>query len=149
MAWLPQTKCYIWGSADRLWNDADWKWSECAIVREIMLGVDASKMLPSWLENEGKDREDLREQPDWPREEPDPEPASWKRSTEDAKKRKQFIELLCEVERRKFGKTLRKRDDIKISIKDVQLVLKEVAGVELIVEKEEVNYGILPIHRQK
>ena len=128
MAWLPQTRCYIWGETNIQWKSANWKWSECALVKEIMLGVDATTLIPPWMREEEKP----------------PIPASW------TAKREKFLEILCKVKGiNEISERKRIKENVDVTIDDVKLVLKEVAGVELITEQEMINYGLLPIHRQK
>ena len=140
MAWLPQTRCYIWGITNVQWKLANWKWSECAIVREIMLGVDATTLVPQWMREEEKPQT----HPWLQEEEKPPIPASWQA------KRGKFLEILCKIKGvNEISEKRRINEDVNVTIDDVKLVLKEVAGVELITEQERINYGLLPIHRQK
>jgi hypothetical protein len=99
--------CHTWSTANVQWNLADWTWSECQLVNDI-LGAPGERAMPRWL---------------------------WEESPYDAyaeiKKRK-FIELLCKVE----GKTLlnEKREiniTRKITVNDIKLVVKAVAGIDV------------------
>lgn len=46
--------CYLWSNAGVKWKDANWKWSECFSVPDtgsnVNTGVDASLLVPSWVE---------------------------------------------------------------------------------------------------
>ena len=59
----------------------------------------------------------------------------WNVNQLDKEKKKRFIKLVCKVkgiETYSGQKTI--RDDIKVTIEDVQLVAKEVLGIDLTVE---------------
>lgn len=120
--------CYKWKETAVIWKTANWKWSECKLVIEIVgtPGVPGEKALPQWL---------------------------WEEVPHDPyakRKRKQFIRLLAKVKGYPdFEKQTEIRDDIKITINDVRMVVKSVIGIDLKIEKEDLNYGLLPIHRQK
>lgn len=117
--------CYKWKEAATLWKAANWKWSECKLVIEIV-GGPGEKALPQWL---------------WEEVPYDPYAKE---------KRKRFIRLLAKVKGYPdFDKQKEIRDDIKITVEDVRMVVKAVLGIDLKVEKEDLNYGLLPIHRQK
>ena len=49
--------CYRWGSCDVVYNLADWTWSECQIVQDIIKGFPpgAPPALPDWLREEKRD----------------------------------------------------------------------------------------------
>lgn len=43
--------CYLWSSANVLWKDANWKWSECfTSVEAGVPGVDATTLVQPWIE---------------------------------------------------------------------------------------------------
>jgi hypothetical protein len=113
--------CYKWGECDVPWNLADWTWSECRLVADL---IAAPPFFPNWLnEPVGEDEE---------------------------QKKQRFIRLLCRVKGEPlYDKKKLIKENIKVTAKDVELVVKAVAGIDLKVEKEDVNYGLLPIHRQK
>lgn len=114
--------CYKWGECPIQWNMADWTWSECRVVADLLSA--APPFFPDWL-NKPKDEEERE-------------------------KRKRFIRLLCKVKGKPvYDKQKLVRDDIKVTVKDVEEVVKAVSGIDLKVEKEKLNYGLLPIHRQK
>jgi hypothetical protein len=98
--------CRKWGSTDVRWKDANWLWSECQLVEEIISiigqgGVDASKIAEELWRDE-KDRE----------------------------KKKRFIRLICKVKNETYNEE-KEVKDFKIKIEDVKLVVRAVAGIEL------------------
>ena len=100
--------CRKWGDTPIKWNTANWKWSECDLVEELLGGVPGEKVLPQWLYEE----------------------VPYDAYAELKKRR--FLEILCKIE----GKTLlnEKREiDIhrKITVSEVKLVIKEVAGIDV------------------
>lgn len=118
--------CHKWGETSIKWNSAQFKWNECELVNEILTGIPGELAVPAWL------REEVPYNP------------------YEKDKRKRFIRLLAKVKGYPdFEKQTEIRDDIKITIEDVSMVVKAVAGIDLKVEKEDMNYGLLPIHRPK
>ena len=106
-------KCYRWSAANVKWSAANWTWRDCQIVSEIIslpstTGVDASQLMPKWLQEE----ETL--------------------NPLDVEKRKRFIRLLCKVQGTNYDESKEVRGDVKVTIDDVKLVVRAVAGVELI-----------------
>ena len=98
--------CHKWGYTNILWKNANWKWSECQLVAEVVsyLGVDASQI--------GK--------PPW----------------EDEIKRKKLIQLICKVKGEdEYNSTKEKRENIKIEADDIKLVVKAVLGIDVDVSK--------------
>jgi len=112
-------KCYRWGKCDVLWKNANWKWSECQLIEEIIsapshVGVDASQIIPPWLREE---QEHLTQQ--------------------DKEKRQRFIRLMCRVKGYpEYDERKEVMENIKVTIDDVKFVVKKVAGVDLIVTEE-------------
>lgn len=101
--------CHKWGLCGITWVSANWKWSECQLVRDIITGIDATQALPQWLQ----------------------EPYDPYNKT-DQEKRKKFVKLLVKIK----GENLKeieqeKHENAKISIKDVQLVVKTMTGIEI------------------
>lgn len=98
--------CPIWNKTDVRWKNANWTWSECRLVEEIIsnhVGIDASLIGeelqgPAWLRDE--------------------------------KKKIRLIRLICKVKGEEFDES-KEIKDIKISIKDIKLVVKTVANIEL------------------
>lgn len=102
--------CRKWGGTPVQWKSADWKWSECQLIKELLGGKPGETVLPPWLHDE----------------------VPYDAYAE-MKKRK-FLEILCKVE----GKTVlneRREPKIdinrKITVRDIKLVIKEVAGVDV------------------
>lgn len=101
--------CPIWSKTPILWKSANWLWSECQLVGEIIQefqgGVDASKLYeetyePSWMKD-------------------------------DKEKKKRLIRLICKVKNEKYDETKEFDPNIKIKIEDVKLVVKTVSGIDL------------------
>ena len=108
-----------WKDADFQWNNAlgdkfykkytkgrqKYTWDEVFLVRELSTSAESPEIL--WQDVNNLDPE----------------------------KKKRFIKLVCKVkgeETYSGQKTI--RDDIEISVEDVELVLKEVLGIDLTVE---------------
>lgn len=103
--------CYRWGNCNVPWNLADWKWSECQIVADIISGFggNAAPNIPDWLKEDKKDEE----------------------------KRKRFIRLLCKVKGEPlYDEKKEVKTDIKITAKDVEMVVKAVAGIDVTITEE-------------
>jgi hypothetical protein len=100
--------CRKWGMTDIQWNLADWKWSECQLVSDIIQfynrpGIDASKIYKG-------------------------EEQFW---IKDHEKKNRLIRLICKVKNEKYDESKEVRNDIKINIDDVKLVVKTVSGIDL------------------
>lgn len=99
--------CYIWNNTSVPWNMANWKWSECKLVTEVLLGIAGEKILPPWL----------LEEPYNPY---------------DKEKRRRFIQLLCKVKNNiEYTEKKEVKEDITINVKDVALVIKSVSGIDI------------------
>lgn len=95
-----------WDTTNVQWQNANWTFSECQLVEEIVKtysGVDASKFF---------------EEPYSP----------WSR---DKEKKKRLIKLICKIKGIEFSSEKEKLENIKISVEDIKLVVKTVSGVEL------------------
>ena len=112
--WLVQeiASC-IWSQAGVLWKDADWWWNKCPLAPPTPTaaitqpdGVDATTLIQPWLI----------------------EPWNPYRAGEVKKKR--LIQLICKVKGEKFDET-KEVKDIQIKVEDVNLVMKEVLGIDL------------------
>lgn len=108
--------CYKWGNCNVLWKNADWKWSECRLVEEIISelrpGVPGELLVPEWL-----------------REEEPYDPYG-------KEKRRRFIHLLCKVKDKEYKDKKEVKENIKITVEDVKLVIKAVKGIEIEVIEE-------------
>ena len=110
--------CYKWGDCDVKWRAANWRWSECALVDEIVaglpkVGVPGEMAVPPWLQEE--------------------KPYD---AYEEAK-RKRFIRLLCRIKGEPDVEIEKKvRSDIKITIHDVKLVVKAVRNIDIQILEE-------------
>jgi hypothetical protein len=103
--------CYKWGNCNVLYKNANWKFSECQLVDEIIIGnvpgVPGEFAQPSWLQDEPK-------------------------SELDRKKRKRFIRLIYKVKNYpKYDESKEVKEDIKITVNDIKLVLKAVKGIDV------------------
>lgn len=103
--------CYKWGECDVLWKNANWLWSECALVDEIGLpplgGIPGELALPSWLQDDKA------------------------HSPQEIEKRKRFIRLICKVKGEPDFDKRKEKKDIKISIDDIKLVVKAVKNIDI------------------
>ena len=100
--------CYKWGNCNIPWNLANWKWSECQLVEDIIRGYGpgAPPFFPQWLR-------------------------------EDEEKKKRFIRLLCKVKGEpEYDESKEVRTDIDITAKDVEMVIKAVAGIDVTITEE-------------
>jgi hypothetical protein len=111
--------CYTWGKADVLWKEANWKWGECLLVEEVVSGfignppgVPGEWAQPSWLQDE-KIHDPYEKE-----------------------KRKKFIRLICKVKKEKYDEEKLVREDIKISLDDVKMVVKAVKGIDIQIMEE-------------
>ena len=109
--------CYKWKDCDIKWYAANWKWSECRIIDEVLAelqrpGIPGELALPPWLQEE---------KPYNPYEQ---------------NKRERFIKLLCKVKDKNFDERKKIRTDIKITIDDVKLVARAVKGIDIQIIKE-------------
>lgn len=102
--------CYKWGNCNIPWNTANWTWRECRLIEEILTeirpGVPGDLAVPPWL-----------------REEP--------YSPYDKDKRERFIRLLCKVKNETYDEQKRIKENIKITVEDVRLVIKTVSGIDV------------------
>jgi hypothetical protein len=98
--------CPIWGKTDVKWSNANWTWSECRIVGEILeaihTGVDASKLIEPHL--------------------------PW---IQDKEKKKVLVKLICKIKNEKYEEEKEKIENIKITVKDIKLAVKTVSGIEI------------------
>ncbi len=108
--------CYTWVGCDVLWKNANWTWSECKLIDEIiggnLPGVPGEWAQPPWLE-------DI--------------PATQL----DKEKRKRFIRLLCKVKRSpEFSEEKEVKTNIKITLEDIKIVVKAVKGIDVQIFEE-------------
>lgn len=101
--------CHIWSDTAINWNLADWKWSECQLVQEIIYGAPGEQVLPSWLQ-EPYDPYNRQHQ----------------------EKRKRFVEMIAKVKNEPEFKSKREiNENVKISVKDIEMVVKKVSGIDI------------------
>ena len=103
--------CPIWGFTNVLWKDANWTWSECQIVEELVEllqrpGVDATTLIQPWLV----------------------EPWNPYKGGETRKKR--LIRLICKIKGQEFDES-KELKDINVSVDDIKLIVKSVTGIDL------------------
>ena len=94
-----------WEDADFKWNDNPYKWDEVQLVEEVVDAIEANGGIADAIQQLSPE------------------------------KKKRFIKLICKVkgiETYSGQKTI--RDDINVDAKDIELVVKEVLGVNLTVE---------------
>jgi len=114
--------CYKWNCTDNttdvLWKDANWKWSECLLVDEVVAGLQPPGVPGEWA------------LPPWLRDQYDPYNQQHK------VKRERFIRLIAKVKDKDYDEKKEVNSDIKISIDDVRLVVKAVKGIDVQVTEE-------------
>jgi hypothetical protein len=104
--------CYIWGFTDILWKNADWTWSECKIIQDILdgicgnkPGVDATTLIQPWLND----------------------PWNPYRAGE---KKKKLIRLICKVKGIEYDESKEVRD-LDVSVEDIKLVINKVLNINV------------------
>jgi hypothetical protein len=102
--------CYRWGFANVLWKNANWTWSECQIIEDLLVlqpdGVDATTLIQPWLI----------------------EP--WNPYRAGEKKKKKLIRLICKVKGMNYDQS-KSASELNVSIDDVQLVIDKMKLVGL------------------
>ena len=118
---LVQEICFTWGNTGVLWAGANWKWSECSASISPTPstgnrpGVDATTLIQPWLE----------------------EPWNPYRAGEkDKNKRKRLIKLICKVKNNSYDESKYLAEGATISVDDIKMIVKAVAGVELKMKME-------------
>ena len=101
--------CPIWGFTDVLWKDANWTWSECQIIQDIVTaivqpdGVDATTLIQPWLI----------------------EPWNPYRAGE---KKKKLIRLICKVRGMEFDES-KETNDFNVSVEDIKLIIDKAMNI--------------------
>jgi hypothetical protein len=94
-----------WDQANFIWNNNPHTWDEVLLVTEVVEAIEEVKDAAGVIE------------------------------ALEPEKKKRFIKLICKVkgiETYSGQKTI--RDDINVSVEDIELVVKEVLGIDLTVE---------------
>jgi hypothetical protein len=110
--------CYKWKNTNVFWKNADWKWSECQLIQEILsgvgngVGVDATTLLQPWLI----------------------EPWSPYRAGELKKRR--LIKLICKVKGVEYNEE-KMIKNFKVTADDIKLVVKAISGINIDLKREE------------
>jgi hypothetical protein len=103
--------CRKWGSTDVRWKDANWLWSECQIAEELLEqfkgGIDPKEFYKE-------------------------EETFW---IKDFEKRKRLIRLICKVKGEKYDESKEIRENIKIKVDDIKLLVKAILDIELKVKE--------------
>lgn len=117
--------CVRWGTTNTWWKAANWKWPECTSsfvppqpVSGGSLqppGVDATTLIQPWLVEPWN--------PYLPADEKD-------------KKRKRLIRLICKVKGEEYNEE-KQAKSYNITVDDIKLVVKKVAGIDLDLRMEE------------
>lgn len=109
--------CRVWGTTDIKWSNANWLWSECQLVEEIIVsgGVDASTLIQPWMLED-----------------------KWNpyKTPKESEKRNRLIKLICKVKKVEYIEE-KEMKDFKITVGDVKLVVKAVSGIDLDLKLEE------------
>lgn len=116
----PVRNCFPWGRANVQYKNANWTWSECQLVEEIVNianqpGVDATTLIQPWIEEpwnpyRAADRE------------------------QEEKKRKRLIKLICRIKGQEYNEEKTPKD-FKITVGDIKLVVKAVKDIDLKVKE--------------
>jgi len=113
--------CAVWGETDVLWKNANWKWSECTSSAAPPTDILALRL--------GVDATTLI-QP-WMQEE------TWTAyRTSSLDKRKRLIKLICKVKGQKYDEE-KEIKDFKVTIGDIRMVVKAVSNIDLDLKLEE------------
>jgi len=125
--------CPIWGFTDVLWKDANWTWSECQIIQDIVTaivqpdGVDATTyglivlrgdQTPAIVQPDGVDATTLI-QP-WLIEPWNPYRAG--------EKKKKLIRLICKVRGMEFDES-KETNDFNVSVEDIKLIIDKAMNI--------------------
>ena len=112
--------CYQWGNASVPWSNGNWLWSQCfnqpTPITEVIVpsGVDATTIIQPWQAEE-----------QW---------NPYRAGEFDNKKR--LIQLICKVQGEVF-KEEKEAGDMKISVDDVIMKVKDTTDINLNVKLEE------------
>lgn len=97
--------CPNWSKTNVLWPNSNWTWSECFLVQELSRiyesGIDASRIYEDEL---------------------------WRKEPE---KRQRLIRLICKVKNEEYDEQKQKKENIRIKVDDIKLVVKAVLDIEL------------------
>ena len=109
--------CNTWVNCDILWKNANWKWEECRLIDEILAGnlpgVPGELAQPPWLQED--------------------EPYN----AYNKEKRKRFIHLLCKIKGgSEFDGKKEIKENVKISLDDIKLVVNTLRGVDVEIFEE-------------
>jgi hypothetical protein len=109
--------CYIWGRTNVKWKDANWMWSECQLVEEIIAmdsGVDAEMLIQPWQLEE-----------------------PWNPyQTMSLDKKRRLIKLICKVKNKEYTDE-KEAKDFPVTIGDIRMVVNAVGRIDLNVKLEE------------
>ena len=113
--------CYRWVFTNVLWKNADWTWSECQIVQDILTGikydgVDATTLIQPWLI--------------------EPWNPYKQHDSGSLEKRKRLIKLICKVKGQTY-KEEKETGTMNISVDDIKMIVKAVSNIDLDVKFEE------------
>jgi hypothetical protein len=93
--------CYRWGFANVLWKNANWTWSECQIIEDLLTlqpdGVDATTLIQPWLI----------------------EPWNPYRTGE---KKKKLVRLICKIKGVEYDES-KTTKDFNVTVDDIKLVI--------------------------
>jgi hypothetical protein len=118
---LIQEICAVWGTKNVWWENGNWWWSQCipvipppVFISPQLPGVDATTIIQPWQAEE-----------QW-----NPYRAG------EFDKRKRLIKLICKVKGQTYEEE-KEAGDMKISVDDIRMVVKAVAGIDLDIKLEE------------
>lgn len=107
--------CYLWGTTNVLWKNANWRWSECSgstppipvVSIGNQPGVDATTLIQPWLI----------------------EPWNPYR-TGSLDKKKRLIKLVCKVKGQDYNEE-KEIKDFPVTVGDIHMVVEKVSGIKL------------------
>ena len=102
------TNCYTWSNLNLPWINVNWTWDECQTVNEIVEIVGSGSLNPNEQIN------------DW--------------VNKDKKRSEKVIRLVCKVKGYSKKKLKSVNENAKVTIKDIQLIVKAVKNIDLRVE---------------
>jgi len=106
---------HVWSLTDVLWNNANWTWGEQELARKIEEFLGAIPPYGSFIERQ-RECDNL-----------------WKN---DKEKRKKLIKLICKVKGENFDETKELKENIKVTIKDMKILVKSVLNVDVTVTED-------------
>lgn len=107
--------CHRWVFTNVLWKDANWTWSECQIIQDLLTlqpdGVDATTLIQPWLV----------------------EPWNPYRTGE---KKKKLVRLICKIKGVEYDESKQSKN-FTVTVDDIKLVINKGREIGLDMKLEE------------